>query len=81
MVYEMINERLSLSNEVKYREFMNYNNCRITGETIENIVISALEGGIGHWGMLDNSTPDWDNKPEGQPTSEYATQLITPINH
>ena len=48
----------------------------VTGQDIENIVLTALEGGIGYWAMLDNTTADWDNKPKGLPTSQYATQLL-----
>jgi len=48
----------------------------VTGEYIEGIIVNALEGGIGYWACLDNTRPEWDNKPENMPTACYATQLI-----
>jgi len=48
----------------------------ITGEQIENIIVTALEGGIGYWACLNNATPEWNNKLEGLPASQYAAQLI-----
>lgn len=47
----------------------------VTGEDIENIVVTALEGGIGYWASLD-TVPEWDAIPEGLPMSQYATQLL-----
>ena len=48
----------------------------LTGYDIENIVVAALEGGVGYWAILDNTTSDWTNKPRGLPVSQYATQLL-----
>ena len=48
----------------------------VTGEQIEDIVVTALEGGIYYWAVLNNTTPDQANKPDGMPVSQYATQLL-----
>lgn len=48
----------------------------VTGQDIEDIIVAALEGGIGYWAQLDNTTPDWQGKPSGMPVSLYATQLL-----
>ena len=48
----------------------------VTGEQIENIIVTALEGGINYWAVLDNTKPEWANKPDGMPVSQYAAQLL-----
>lgn len=48
----------------------------VTAEAIENIVVSSLEGASAYWVGIDNTTPEWANKPEDLPVSQYATQLI-----
>jgi len=49
---------------------------QITVEDIENIMVTAIEGGIGYWSVLKANTPEWVNKPKGLPVSQYATQLL-----
>lgn len=46
-------------------------------ETLEDIVVTALEGGIGYWSVLDNSTNPW-KKYEfyDLPTSQAAFELL-----
>lgn len=48
----------------------------ISAEVIENIIVGALESTSTYWVGLDNTTPEWKNKPEDFPTSQYATQLL-----
>ena len=48
----------------------------LTEKNIDTIMSLALEGGIGYWAVLNNSTPDFDSKPNNRFTSEWATQLI-----
>ena len=31
----------------------------LSEENIKDILTTAIEGGIGYWAILDNSTPDW----------------------
>ncbi len=51
-------------------------------EDMENIVVTALEDGIGYWACLDNSDVeprdwgDWTKKPKDMPTSVYAWKII-----
>lgn len=48
----------------------------ISAEVIEDIIVNALEGTSTHWAGLDNTTPEWENKPEDLPASQYVTQLL-----
>lgn len=48
----------------------------VGAETIENIVVTALECTSNYWVGVDNTTPEWKEKPEDMPVSQYATQLI-----
>ena len=32
----------------------------LTVEDMDDIMTTALEGGIGYWACLDNSTPEWE---------------------
>lgn len=49
---------------------------QLTAKDIDSIMSSALEGGIGYWAVLDNSTPDFEAKPDNRYTTEWATQLL-----
>lgn len=46
-------------------------------ETLEDIVVTALEGGIGYWSILDNSTKPWKKYDFCDlPTSQAAFELL-----
>jgi hypothetical protein len=48
-------------------------------EDISDIVITALEGGIGYWACLDNTTDVWNEYYEKYPddaTSELAVKIL-----
>lgn len=47
-----------------------------TDDDMENIVITALEGGIGYWACLDNTLPEFEDQPENCPTSEWCWKLL-----
>jgi hypothetical protein len=52
---------------------------KFTEDDIEDIVVTALEGGIGYWACLDNNTPIWDEyraKYPDEPCSILATQIL-----
>ena len=49
---------------------------RIDYQTLEDIVVTALEGGIGWWACLDDTTPEWDPDLCDVPKSEYAARLV-----
>ena len=48
----------------------------VTAEQIEDIVVNALECQSNYWVGVDNTTPEWENKPQGLPVSQYAVQLL-----
>lgn len=48
----------------------------ITESDIENIVVSSLEGGSNSWMGLDNSHPEFKEKPKGEPLSTWTTKLL-----
>jgi hypothetical protein len=47
-----------------------------SAKDIGDIICAAFEGGIGHWGCLDNTKPEWRKKPKKMPVSEYITKLL-----
>ena len=47
-----------------------------TEEEMQDIVITALEGGIGYWACLDNTTPEFKNEPKDTPTAVWCWQLL-----
>lgn len=49
---------------------------RLTEEDISDIVVTALEGGIGYWARLDNSGVRWKEAPKEEAVSETASRLL-----
>lgn len=47
-----------------------------TDEDMEDIVVTALEGGIGYWACLDNTTPEFKDEPNDTPTAVWCWRLI-----
>lgn len=45
-------------------------------QDMEDIIVTALEGGIGYWAKLDNTQAEWAEKPAKMPTAEYAWQIL-----
>ena len=52
---------------------------KISLEDIENIIVTAIEGGINYWAGIDNSLSEWNEKPKNMPLSCYAVELL--ISH
>ncbi|MCY7947957.1 hypothetical protein P8891_05660 [Bacillus atrophaeus] len=48
----------------------------ITQDDVENIIVNSLEVGSSYWLGLNNSTPEWDEKPKGVPLSMWAAKLL-----
>ncbi len=51
----------------------------LSREDIQDIVITALEGGVGYWACLDNTTQVWDDYYKKYPedaTSEIAAKML-----
>ncbi len=51
-------------------------NVSITEADIETIITSSFEGGSNHWLGLDNSKPEWEGKPKGEPLATWATKIL-----
>ena len=64
----------SLRKEIRERTFNVV--CKITPEQIEDIVVDALECESNYWVGVNNTTPEWVQKPHGLPVSQYACQLL-----
>ena len=48
----------------------------LTDEDIEDIVVTALEGGIGYWACLDNTGKEFEDAPEDEPVSITAAKIL-----
>lgn len=52
----------------------------LTDDDIEDIMVTALEGGIGYWSCFDNTTKDFDEQAklcdEHEPVSIIATKML-----
>jgi hypothetical protein len=48
----------------------------LTEEDIENIMVTGLEGGINYWAGLNNTGILWDDKPDSEPNSTWATRIL-----
>jgi hypothetical protein len=48
----------------------------ITESDIENIIVTAWEGGTNYWMGLENSYPEFDNKPKDEPISTWSTKIL-----
>jgi hypothetical protein len=48
---------------------------QITESDIENIVVTAFEGGCNYWmGLI--RTKEWEDKPKNEPLGTWATKLL-----
>lgn len=43
---------------------------------LDYIICGAIEGGIGYWASLDNSKPQFEDKPKETPVSEWVIKLL-----
>ena len=48
----------------------------VTDEDITDLIITALEGGIGYWACLDNSGPEFENAAADECVSETSAKII-----
>ena len=51
-------------------------NVNVSDEDIEDIVVTAIEGGIGYWACLDNSGERWIDTPKDESYAETATKIL-----
>lgn len=45
-------------------------------EDLKDILITALEGGIGYWACLCNDGDEFKDQPKDMPTSEWCWELL-----
>jgi hypothetical protein len=48
----------------------------LTASDVDNIMVTAIEGGIGYWARLENDTDEWKDKPENISSAQWATHLL-----
>lgn len=48
----------------------------ITEEDIENIIVTATEGGCNYWMEIETSGTYWNNRAKRVPISQWATRLL-----
>lgn len=48
----------------------------ITEYDIETVIVNALEGGSNYWVGVDNTTPEWSNRPKKIPISTWVAKLL-----
>lgn len=68
-----------MTNQAKEKSFKIPVTIEVTGQNIENIVITALEGSIGYWCKFLNDTKEYDEIKQEQPDlcfSEIATAML-----
>lgn len=51
-------------------------NIRVMEEDIQDLVSTALCGGIGYWAKLDNTTEDFENAPSEECIDETVARLL-----
>lgn len=49
---------------------------KVNAEQVQNIICTALEGGIGYWAGVDNSKEDFKDKPKEIPLCDWVTILL-----
>lgn len=49
---------------------------KLTKQDIEDIIVTALEGGIGYWACLDNTSAEFENAPKDEPVSITAARIL-----
>lgn len=48
----------------------------VTEENVVDLMVTALEGGIGYWCELDCSGPEWENPERNESISERAAHIL-----
>lgn len=67
--------------ETKTYEITVENKIELTSQDIEDIMVTALEGGIGYWARLDNTGDAYKNAPKEEPVSiTCARELLAGNN-
>ena len=48
----------------------------LTDQDVEDLMVAALEGGIGYWACLDNSSATFWEAPDDEPVAITATKIL-----
>lgn len=48
----------------------------VTENDIESVIVGAFEGGSNYWVGLDNTKPEFKDKPKDEPLSTWVTKLL-----
>ena len=48
----------------------------LTDQDVEDLIVTAIEGGIGYWACLDNTTDSFLNAPDEEPVSITAARIM-----
>ena len=48
----------------------------LSKEDIEDLVSTALCGGIGYWAILDNSRPEYESQPEDECIDTWTAKIL-----
>ena len=48
----------------------------LTDEDVTDIVVTALEGGVGYWACLDNTGKEFENAPSDEPTAATCAKIL-----
>ncbi len=49
---------------------------KLTDQDIEDIIVTALECGIGYWACLDNTSETYMNAPDDEPVAITASKIL-----
>ena len=49
---------------------------KLTPENIEDLVVTALESGIGYWAVLDNTGDTYNEAPDDEPVSITTARIL-----
>ena len=64
---------MNLAGEITYTTTV-----RLTAADVSDILATALEGGIGYWAVLDNTTTDWEETSSSmQDTDDFLSDVAT----
>ena len=50
--------------------------AKLMEDDVEDIVCTAIEGGIGYWCCLDNTTDAFEEAPDDEPTAITAAKVL-----
>ena len=51
-------------------------NVTLSDEDITDLMVTAIEGGIGYWACLDNASERYINAPEDESVAETAANIL-----